>query len=45
MSSFTPGRAILMKLLSGATADSIMLFEETVPSGTKSTYHLHHDRD
>jgi quercetin dioxygenase-like cupin family protein len=45
VSSFTLGRAIILKLLSGATGDSIMLFEETVPSGTKSAYHLHHDSD
>ena len=45
VSSFTPGRAMILKLLSGATGDSIMLFEETVPSGTKSTYHRHHDSD
>jgi quercetin dioxygenase-like cupin family protein len=45
LSSFTPGRAIVLKLLSGATDDSIMLFEETVPAGTKSTLHLHHESD
>jgi quercetin dioxygenase-like cupin family protein len=45
VSSFTPGRSIVLKLLGGATGDSIMLFEETVPSGTKSTFHLHRDRD
>ena len=45
VSSFTPGRAIILKLLGGATGDSIMLFEETVPAGTKSTLHLHRDSD
>jgi quercetin dioxygenase-like cupin family protein len=45
VSSFTPGRSIVLKLLSGATDDSIMLFEETIPAGTKSTLHLHHDSD
>src|SRR5262249_53190453 len=25
--------------------DSIMLFEQTVPAGAKSTFHLHHDSD
>jgi quercetin dioxygenase-like cupin family protein len=44
-SSITPGRAIVLKLLSGATDDSIMLFEETIPAGTKSTFHLHRDSD
>jgi quercetin dioxygenase-like cupin family protein len=39
------GRAILLKLLGGATGDSVMAFEETVPAGTMSTFHLHHDSD
>lgn len=38
-------RLIVPKLLGGATRDSIMMFEETVPVGTKSTYHLHHQSD
>jgi quercetin dioxygenase-like cupin family protein len=45
VSSFTPGRSIVLKLLSGPTGDSIMMFEETVPPGTKSTFHLHRDSD
>ena len=45
VSSFTPGRSIVLKLPGGATGDSIMLFEETVPPGTKSTFHLHRDSD
>ena len=44
-SSTTPGRFYALKLLGGATGDSIMMFEETVPTGTKSTLHLHHDSD
>jgi len=40
-----PGRSAVLKLLGGATGDSIMVFEETVPAGTKSTFHLHHDSD
>ena len=44
-SSTTPGRSYALKLLSGATGDSVMAFEETVPAGTKSTLHLHHDSD
>ena len=43
--STTPGRSYALKLLGAATGDSIMLFEETVPAGTKSTLHLHHDSD
>lgn len=38
-------RAIILKLLGGATGGSIMMFEETVPPGTKSTRHLHRDSD
>jgi hypothetical protein len=45
VSSFTPGRSIVLKLLGGATGDSIMVFEEIIPAGTKSTLHLHHDSD
>jgi quercetin dioxygenase-like cupin family protein len=44
-SKTTPGRFYTLKLLGGATGDSIMMFEETVPTGTKSTFHLHHDSD
>jgi quercetin dioxygenase-like cupin family protein len=44
-SSTTPGREYALKLLGGATGDSIMMFEETVPAGTKSTFHLHRDSD
>jgi mannose-6-phosphate isomerase-like protein (cupin superfamily) len=40
-----PGRTILLKLLGRQTNDSIMMFEETVPVGKKSTLHLHHDSD
>ena len=41
----TPGRFAALKLLGHETNESIMLFEETVPAGTKSTHHLHHDSD
>jgi quercetin dioxygenase-like cupin family protein len=44
-STTTPGRSFALKLLGGATGDSIMMFEETVPAGTKSTFHLHHNSD
>ena len=40
-----PGRVSALKLLGGETADSIMLFEETAPAGTETTFHLHHDSD
>src|SRR5438093_5314078 len=41
----SPGRSLVLKLLGGATEGSIMLFEETVPTETKSWFHLHHDSD
>ena len=41
----TPGRFFDLKLLADQTGQSIMLFEETVPAGTRSTHHLHHDSD
>jgi mannose-6-phosphate isomerase-like protein (cupin superfamily) len=40
-----PARSFSLKLRGGETGESIMLFEETVPPGTKSTFHLHHDSD
>jgi quercetin dioxygenase-like cupin family protein len=41
----SPGRSSSLKLRGGETGDSIMMFEETVPAGTKSTFHLHHHSD
>jgi quercetin dioxygenase-like cupin family protein len=43
--NISPGRPLVLKLLGAATEGSIMLFEETVPPGTKSWFHLHHDSD
>jgi quercetin dioxygenase-like cupin family protein len=43
--STSPGRSFSLKLRGGETGGSIMMFEETVPAGTKSTFHLHHDSD
>jgi quercetin dioxygenase-like cupin family protein len=40
-----PGRFSALKLLGRETNESVMLFEETVPAGTKSLFHLHHDSD
>ena len=40
-----PGRVAALKLLGHETSESIMLFEETVPVGTKSTLHRHSDSD
>jgi len=39
----TPGRFFELKLFGRETGDSIMLFEETLPPGTRSLYHLHHE--
>jgi quercetin dioxygenase-like cupin family protein len=40
-----PGRFSALKLLGHETNESIMLFEETVPVGTKSLFHLHRESD
>jgi quercetin dioxygenase-like cupin family protein len=40
-----PGRSAALKLLGGATGDTIMMFEETAPVGTQTPFHLHHDSD
>jgi len=41
----TPGRSFSLKLLGRETGESIMLFEETLPAGTTSLFHLHRDSD
>ena len=40
-----PGRFSALKLLGSETNESVMLFEETVPVGTKSMFHLHRESD
>ena len=40
-----PGRFAALKLVGNETNESIMMFEETVPAGTKSLFHLHRDSD
>ncbi len=40
-----PGRIAALKLVGRETNESIMLFEETVPAGTKSWFHLHQNSD
>src|SRR5262249_8226802 len=40
-----PGRFSALKLLGRETNESVMLFEETVPVGTTSFFHLHRDSD
>ncbi len=39
------GRSVALKLLSGETGESIMMFEETAPPGTATGYHLHYHSD
>jgi quercetin dioxygenase-like cupin family protein len=43
--SSTPGRSFALKLLGRETGESIMMFEETLPAGTTSLFHLHRDSD
>ena len=40
-----PGRCFDLKLLGGETGGNLMMFEETLPPGTASLHHLHHDSD
>lgn len=41
----SPGRFFDLKLFGRETGDSIMLFEETAPVGTDTTFHLHRESD
>src|SRR5215472_19053936 len=43
--SMAPGRSAALKLVGGETAESVMLFVETAPPGTETTFHLHRDSD
>ena len=45
LDSPTPGRFFDLKLLGQETGESIMMFEETLPAGTASLYHLRRDSD
>jgi quercetin dioxygenase-like cupin family protein len=40
-----PGRSATLKLQSGETAESVMMFEEVAPAGTETTFHIHHHSD
>ena len=40
-----PGRFSALKLLGGETGESVMMFVETCPPGTETTFHLHRDSD
>ena len=41
----SPGHFGVLKLLGRETGESITIFEQTVPSGTKSWFHLHRASD
>jgi len=43
--SMAPGRSSTIKLRTGETDQSIMMFEEVAPIGTVTPMHLHHDSD
>ena len=45
LASPSPGRFFDLKLLGHETGESIMMFEETLPPGTTSLYHLHRGSD
>jgi mannose-6-phosphate isomerase-like protein (cupin superfamily) len=45
MSGDPDDRTSSIRLRGEATDGSIMMFEETIPAGTRSTFHLHHDSD
>ena len=39
------GRTNTIRLCGETTGRSVMAFEQTIPAGTGSTFHLHHDSD
>ena len=43
--NMAPGRSAALKMLSGETSKSVMMFEEIAPADTDTTMHLHHDSD
>jgi len=45
MEHVSPGRSVVLKLLSGQTDENLMMFEEAAPAGTGTPMHLHHDSD
>lgn len=44
-SSQSSSRSVELKLLGAATDGRLMMFEEAVPPGKQSKFHLHHDSD
>jgi mannose-6-phosphate isomerase-like protein (cupin superfamily) len=43
--NMAPGRMATLKLQSGQTGESVMVFEEVAPAGTDTSFHLHHNSD
>ena len=43
--NMAPGRSAALKMQSGETGESLMMFEETAPVGTVTNFHFHHDSD
>ena len=43
--NMAPGRSATLKLQSGETAESMMMFEEVAPTGTQTDFHLHRYSD
>src|SRR5437660_12828754 len=43
--NMAPGRSAALKMLSGETAETVMMFEEVAPVSTDTPMHLHHDSD
>jgi quercetin dioxygenase-like cupin family protein len=40
-----PGRSAALKLQSGQTGESVMVFEEAMPAGAETPLHLHRSSD
>ena len=43
--NMAPGRSATLKLQSGETAETVMMFEEAAPVGTVTNFHLHRYSD
>jgi quercetin dioxygenase-like cupin family protein len=43
--NMAPGRSAALKMLSGDTAGSVMMFEEVAPASTETPLHTHEDSD
>ena len=43
--NMAPGRSATLKMQSGETGESLMMFEEIAPVGTTTNFHFHHYSD